>query len=141
MDADNYSSTNTIDTPYVRISILPDDGRRPANATSSRHFLVRIVEVGAFQEHIVDEFTVRGSVNDLMGLLRTLRADCVDLRRVFTAGGWLLIDVVPLVLNDLAQRLQRSVTPVDCFVRMERAEVENLLKSWKSQHQELTDGR
>src|SRR5262245_64209354 len=101
MDAGRVSST-TIDAPYVRISIWPDDPRKREDPTSSRSFLVRIVHVGASPERqkeqqIIDEFTVKGSLDDLIGLLHALRVDCVDIRSVLNTRGWLVIDVVPLV--------------------------------------------
>jgi hypothetical protein len=134
MDASRLSST-TVNATYIRISIWPDDPRKRGNATSSRNFLVRLVDVGpSHDEHIIDEFTVSGSLDDLIGLLHALRVDCVNMKSVLNTSGWLFIDVVPLVFSDLIQRLQHGATPVDCFVRSDRSEIERSLRLWKSQH-------
>jgi hypothetical protein len=128
------SNERTIDRNFARIVVYHNDPRDLEDVANNRRFVVDIYYRGGATDidQGIERLPIDGAIDEVIGLLRTLDVNGVEVRARVDGRGRMIIDCVPFDHEEAVEHFRRNPNPLRCYLEpITRHEFEERLELWK----------
>lgn len=132
---------NSVEPPYVRLYVWPDDPRGRSERSHNRHFRIEIYHNarGQISDELIERLTIDGSIDDLLRLIEAIRPDSIEVRATLNESSRLTITIAPLIADELLDRLRNDANPVTLFaLEVDLSELHERIAMWRQTESQRT---
>lgn len=125
---------NSVEPPYARLVVSPDDPRGRTERALNRRFSIEIYHNarGQISDELIERLTIDGGIDDPLRLIEAIRPDSIEVRATLNESGQLTITIALLIADELLARLCNDANPVTLFaLQVDLGELQNRIAMWR----------